>query len=109
MNGNVEVNFADNNLGRIDWDKDIPKEERQALINGLRSNKMSEELKETKPAKGRKFIALIMGLIFAVLYIIGCAIFPKLLELAAFAMVVEGIIVSYMGANAVKSIKGPKK
>lgn len=63
---------------------------------------MSEE---TKPAKGRKFIALQEGMIFGILYMVACMINEKLVELAMFAMAVVGLVATYIGANAVKGIK----
>ena len=62
---------------------------------------MSEEIK-TK--KGRKFIALQEGLGFGVLYIIACTIKPELVELTTFAVIVVGLVATYMGANAVKGM-----
>ena len=58
-----------------------------------------------KTPKGRKFIVLQEVLIFGVLYIIACGVWKELTQLNAFAMVVVGAGVSYMGANAVRGLK----
>ena len=67
---------------------------------------MNKEIKDVvKTTKGRKFIVLQEILIFGVLFIIACIIKPELSSLSSFAMVIVGAGVSYMGANAVRSLK----
>ena len=67
-----------------------------------------QELSRIKQPKGRKFIILQEGLIFAVLYITACAIKPDLLKLMPFAMVIIGLVPAYITGNVVKSMKETK-
>ena len=64
-------------------------------------------MSETK-VKGRKFIALQEGIGFGVLYIIACSIKPELVKLSSFAVIVVGLVATYMTANAIKAIKEKK-
>ena len=51
---------------------------------------------------GRKFASMIVGVSFGVLFILGCLINDKILELEQFGMLVLGTIMAYMGSNALK-------
>jgi len=55
--------------------------------------------------KGRKFWAMVLGLIWGILYCIGCAIENKLIELSPFAIVIASLFPAYMGSNALTKTK----
>jgi len=61
--------------------------------------------KENVNPKGRKFLAMICGLIWGVLYCIACAIENKLIELSPFAIVIASLFPAYMGSNALTKTK----
>lgn len=59
--------------------------------------------------KGRKFWAMVIGVTFGIMFIVGCLVKKDLMDLEQFAMSVEGLIACYMGANAWKAREDKKK